>query len=315
MQRLAHAASSPRSEDEENLSEEIEENFSDESVDHSSSSESGDIENYGHGGGNSTLVEVLRNVCSENKKLKALVRELKAKIEDLCDNRCEDNQNHAITTGSAKFGPAELFEVVNSTGRRRSKPASIYKEIHILTDVDILYIGLRYAGFEPTRQQNVNDETNIERFKSFYGVPPTTVAPFFKDLRDDNRCMVYKDCFMTMNWMFLYETYHVLSGRWKCCVEYIGSRLIQYCKMMAKLRHKKILLRFKPGNHTYKATLDGCIFDVNEMRLDPSTEWFNHKSHSCGLVSSFVHVHFYIYRPRLLKLIISLYLLSKYVEI
>ena len=45
---------------------------------------------------------------------------------------------------------------------------------------DILCFGLLYAGFDLARQRKNNKARRVEWFKSFYGVEPTTVSPFFK---------------------------------------------------------------------------------------------------------------------------------------
>ena len=88
---------------------------------------------------------------------------------------------------------------------RSSQPqvAKIYKEVIILTDVDILQAGLHYAGFDTKRQGKVNLNRNMTRYKQFYGVDPSTAAPLFRDLRNKFPSFVYKDGLMAMNWLFL----------------------------------------------------------------------------------------------------------------
>jgi hypothetical protein len=57
---------------------------------------------------------------------------------------------------------------------------TIYKEVRILTDVDILAAGLCYAGFNARRQGKVNLNQNMTRYKQFiFGVDPSTTAPLF----------------------------------------------------------------------------------------------------------------------------------------
>ena len=46
----------------------------------------------------------------------------------------------------------------------------IYKEVCILTDVDILAAGLLYAGFDTRRQEKSNHNRNMIRYKQFFGV-------------------------------------------------------------------------------------------------------------------------------------------------
>lgn len=220
---------------------------------------------------------------NENKKLNDMLKKMSNDMKGL------QNENSSLRKTNTrvyddkhctrpKFGPVEL------PSHSPSEKVSLSKEVNILTDVDILYVGLKYAGFDPSKRQKGNLGRNIERFKSFYGVPPTTVKPFFTDLKQDNPNIIFKDCFMTMNWLYSYDTYSVLAGRWGYCEEYIGPKVVDYGKKMAKLKEKKILFEFK-HNSKYKASVDGVNFNVNEFRLDPSKKWYNHKSNCCGLVS------------------------------
>ena len=150
----------------------------------------------------------------------------------------------------------------------------------------MLSLGLELVGFAHVRQQHSNLDRNFERFKSFYGAPPTTIAPFFTDLRNDNPAILYKDYFMTLNWLYLYESHPVLTGWWGYCEEYIGPKVISYAKLIAKIRAKNIRFEFK-RDAVLKITVDCVNFTVQEFRLDPGSKWFDYKSHSCGLVSSF----------------------------
>ncbi len=95
----------------------------------------------------------------------------------------------------------------------QSQVVTIYKEVSILTDVDILVTGLRYAGFDTRRQGKINLNQNMKRYKQFFGVVPSTAAPLFRDLRNKYSSFKYKDGLMTMNWLFLNDEQSVLSGR------------------------------------------------------------------------------------------------------
>ena len=104
------------------------------------------------------------------------------------------------------------------------------------------------------------------------------------DLRKEYPDIDYKDCFMTLNWLCLYDTYPVLSARWKCSEEYIGPKVIENGTKMAKLARKKI--RFELEHVTELGrTVDCATFMIQEMRLDPNSKWFDWKTHSAGLVS------------------------------
>ena len=94
---------------------------------------------------------------------------------------------------------------------------------------------------------------------------------------------------MTMNWLYLYETYPVLSARWKYSENTIGDKVIDYATKMYKVALQMIKFGLK-CRRRFGRTVDCCTFTVQEMRQDPSSEWFDYKSHSCGLVSILVCV-------------------------
>ena len=76
---------------------------------------------------------------------------------------------------------------------------TIYKEVHILTDVDILAAGLLYTGFDTRRQEKSNLNRNMIRYKQFFGVDPSAAVPLFRDLRSKFPSFNYKDGLMTLN--------------------------------------------------------------------------------------------------------------------
>jgi hypothetical protein len=160
----------------------------------------------------------------------------------------------------------------------------LYSKVDILTDVEVLSIGLSYVGYDAKRQRRVNLDRNMKRFKQFFGPDPTTIVPLFQDLRSAFPSMKYKDALMTLNWLFLNDKQSVLGGRWGCCEEYISPTVRQYAKMIQSLKEKKIKFEFF-HNKRYIASIDCCNFRTNEFRLDPSNRWYDHKSNSAGLVS------------------------------
>jgi hypothetical protein len=80
---------------------------------------------------------------------------------------------------------------------------TIYKEVCILTEVDILAAGLLYAGFKTRCQEKNNLNKHMIRYKQFFDVDPSTAAPLFKDLRSKFQSFNYKDGLMTLNWLYL----------------------------------------------------------------------------------------------------------------
>ena len=156
-------------------------------------------------------------------------------------HQCNTNNNadkndgqprERTTSRSGTFSSSQLPQTQSgacATRRTSRKPtsaqpktltANMYCEVNILTAVDVLSIGLSYVGFNPTRQKRVNLDRNMKRFKQFFGPDPSTIVPFFQDLRNAFPSLRYKDALMTLNWLYLNDKQSVLSGRWGCCEEY-----------------------------------------------------------------------------------------------
>lgn len=154
----------------------------------------------------------------------------------------------------------------------------------VVTPDDILRAGLIYAGFDLARQAINNQARKINWFKSFYGVAPVTIAVMFEDIRVIEKDANVKEFLMALNWLFLYDTYPVLSGRWKFSEEFIMKSVANYVSLMEELSRKKITLELKHDLRLGRS-IDCCNFMVQEMRLDPNSKWYDHKSNSCGLVS------------------------------
>ena len=156
---------------------------------------------------------------------------------------------------------------------------------HSWTPIDVLYNGLFYAGFDMKRLNKNNLKRKTAWFKTFYGVEHTTMSPYLIDLRKEYPDIDYKVCFITFNWMTLYEVYPVLSARWKRSEEYIGSKIIECCMKMADFARNKIIRFALKHPVEIGRTLDCANFMIQEMRQDPHTKWFDWKTHSAGLVS------------------------------
>jgi len=193
-----------------------------------------------------------------------------------------------LSRASSVVGPVPLIinpqHHVNRALHVHQQPTTAFDRVtaDLPTPDEILYNGLIYAGFGPERQQRNNLQRNINRFKAFYGVEPTTVAPYIECMKDEYPDITYKYCLLTMNWLFGYDTYSVLSGRWNYCEETIGEVVIKYGLMMAEIGRGKIVFQLNDDVELGR-TVDCATFPTNEMRQDPSTIWYDPKSHSCGL--------------------------------
>ena len=115
--------------------------------------------------------------------------ELKNKLAK-ANEKCDDVIRHKV------FGPRKPSAQAAPINKRQQK---FSVEIHLLTNTELLFVGLIYCGFDAHRQQRVNLDRRIRWFKSFFGAPPTTLCPMMTDLKDESPELVYKDCLMAYN--------------------------------------------------------------------------------------------------------------------
>ncbi len=92
----------------------------------------------------------------------------------------------------------------------------------------VMSFGLELVGFEAKRQK-VQDELNMQHFRSRFGIGPGAIITIIAEMKNN---IVLKHLMMTLCWLKLYETNHVMSGRWgfgeELCrgtVKHIASRL------------------------------------------------------------------------------------------
>ena len=219
----------------------------------------------------------LEGLREENNALKDENKKLNSTMNALKDENKKLNATIRALTKEA-FGPQR------SPPLPASKPQKI-NDLCIVTLPDILSAGLAYAGFDMRRQQRCNLKRNTRRFKAFFGAPPSSVLPMFMDLRAENQDVRLRDILLGMNWLYCYEVYEVLSGRWGPNENEIGTTAIKAAKMIQAMRSKKIKFEFDEDDGEILLSYDTVSFRVNEFRLEPSAKNYDHKSHSCGLVS------------------------------
>jgi hypothetical protein len=84
-----------------------------------------------------------------------------------------------------------------------------------MLDADsIMSYGLHVAGFS---KQNVAEKLNMQRFRSHFGISPKAIVAILNDLPNQKNEQEQKkvECLlMTLSWLKLYETKHVMLGRW-----------------------------------------------------------------------------------------------------
>jgi hypothetical protein len=200
------------------------------------------------------------------------------------------------STSQQKKAPASL---VSSSQRKKTptltSPQSIFTLEPPLTQKDLLSVGLSYVGFSVQRQQNVKLESNIERFKGFYGLEPRTLVAVFTDVKDRFPSVSFRHLLLTMNWLTLYDIYIVLSGRWGYHHDSIARIVFEGTRMLQSFLKDKVGLHLVDMTAKVPLTMDTVNFTTYEIRTDPSSKWYDPKSHSSGLVSVFLIVAAFVF--------------------
>ena len=79
------------------------------------------------------------------------------------------------------------------------------------------------VGFGGARL-DVSDKLNLKRFRAHYGIDPNAIIAIVKDLKINAKDMKtnkeLKQVMMTLCWLKLYKTEHVMAGRWGFGEEY-----------------------------------------------------------------------------------------------
>ena len=109
----------------------------------------------------------------------------------------------------------------------------------------------------------------------------------FDALIADNPSATLHYLLLALNWLKLYSTEPVLSGRWNHCYEHIREKTKEYVRMIQSMKEKKITFDGFDPSEVYWISVDTVNFRTQEFRLDPSTDWFDYKSHSSGLKYEF----------------------------
>jgi hypothetical protein len=159
---------------------------------------------------------------------------------------------------------------------------------------DIRFAGLKFCGYTKERQKRVKQERNEERFRALYGVSSNAITKFHRDFHqigeEEDRIIKDKDFrlnhfFMTLHWLKAYPTYFILEAFWG--VRYQDAEIVKkYTKQFQALKNKKIRW-FEDGeldeNDLFIISVDGVHCRTHEVRKDPSSKWYSHKSHGAGL--------------------------------
>lgn len=155
-----------------------------------------------------------------------------------------------------------------------------------VTEQHVLAEGLRLGGF-PGERQNVRFHLNRDRFRSLYGVSPKAIQVCSNDLSAKGFKIDLVDLLMAINWLRLYDTEHVLAGRWGRSEEHIRYRVRACCKAIQSLKDEKISWLDQP-NVTFFASVDGTHCRIYEPRTDADSKWFSHKFNGPGVAYEIV---------------------------
>ena len=152
--------------------------------------------------------------------------------------------------------------------------------------------GLEFCGFTLTRQNRVQPERNEIRFRYLYGVSSLAVSKLIRDLHtlleEEHRIKKFnlKYFFLTLYWFKAYPRYIQIEGPWDVCPEIIAASVKLYGKTIRLLKEKKIKW-FEDGeiddDDIFMISVDGVHCKTGEVRKQPGSKWYSHKSHGAGL--------------------------------
>ena len=235
-------------------------------------------------------------------------------------------QKHSTLFLSGRIlGGATKGEIRGGARRgKRNKVKSKYDRADStdISEVDILFYGLLYVGYDKLRQLDVDHDVNITRFRCFYGVGHLAVAAVIRDLNDSD--LDLKNFLLALNYLKTYNTETVLSGWWGLNEDTVRKWAKHYQKEIQKLKKKKVssmilfnlshifysiilltlnLLQIVCGDLKYDTkhilTVDGVHFRTYESRKVPTAKVYSHKFNGPGLT---YEIAVAIYESRVLSI-------------
>jgi DDE superfamily endonuclease len=171
-------------------------------------------------------------------------------------------------------------------GGRAQQPAVVppgpiaVQQQQALNAREILSLGLSLVGFDRNRQE-VGDKLNERRFRAFYGVGASALLAMYNDLSPNPPELTR--FLMTINWLKLYDTEHVLSGRWDLHENTIRPALKNCSESIQSLKGTKVVWGTFDEDEVFLITVDGVHCRIREVRKDPGAKWYDHKSNGPGL--------------------------------
>ena len=114
-------------------------------------------------------------------------------------------------------------------------------KLFIFSEEEVLRYGLEFVGFDELRRKKVEEEKNVERFRSFFGVGHKAVTALIKDFPNKDKVFNLQHLFLALNFAKTYDTHVVLSGWWKLSETTIDTWVWYYLKKIQELKEKKVI--------------------------------------------------------------------------
>lgn len=153
--------------------------------------------------------------------------------------------------------------------------------LNMLNEEAVLSLGLSLVGFPDFRQRS--EVVNVRRFRAFYGVSPKALAALYADLYNIMPKMDTTKFFMTINWLKLYDSEHVLSGRWMLNEDTLRLQIREYVANIQQLKELKVQWGGFDDDEVFIISVDGIHCRIQEVRKDPGAKWYSHKTNSAGV--------------------------------
>ena len=178
---------------------------------------------------------------------------------------------------------AELKKQLDKLRKDLQKQNAIATKIKVrhplnLNTTSVLSYGLQIVGFEIGRQ-DVAEELLMKRFRSHFGIGPKAIIAILKDMTDID----LEKLLMTLCWFKLYETEHVMAGRWGHCEEFCRRTVKDIALKVQQLKSKKIKFGPFDSSQRYVGTIDCVHCETFEFRTEPHSKWYSHKHNGAGL--------------------------------
>ncbi len=146
----------------------------------------------------------------------------------------------------------------------------------------VMSFGLEMVGFGAKRQK-VRDTLSMQRFRSHFGIGPEAIIDLFADTKHDKRDTLLSHLMMTLCWLKLYETKHVMSGRWGFGEEFCRDTVKVFALRLQCLKAKKIKFGPFDPNRIFLGIVDCVHYKTNEFCTDPNSKWYSHKHNGAGV--------------------------------